>query len=42
MLGMAERYAQGLVWANNRTGDYGKELSHVKDMLLAWARGPSK
>lgn len=42
MLGMAERYAQGLVWANNHTGDYGKELSHVKDMLLAWARGPSK
>lgn len=42
MLGMAERYAQGLVWANNRTGDYWKELSHVKDMLLAWARGPSK
>lgn len=38
MLGMAERYAQGLVWAGSPTGDYGKELSHLKDMLLAWVR----
>lgn len=37
MLGMAERYAQGLVWAGSSTGDYGKELSHLKDMLLTWA-----
>lgn len=37
MLGMAERYAQGLVWAGSSTGDYGTELSHLKDMLLAWA-----
>lgn len=37
MLGMAERYAQGLVWAGSPAGDYGKELSHLKDMLLAWA-----
>lgn len=41
MLGMAERYAQGLVWANNRTGSYSKELSHVKEMLLAWVRDTS-
>ena len=41
MLGMAERYAQGLVWANNRTGDYWKELSHLKEMLLAWVRDTS-
>lgn len=41
MLGMAERYAQGLVWAGSPTGDYEKELSHLKDMLLAWARDTS-
>lgn len=41
MLGMAERYAQGLVWADNRTGSYLKELSHLKDMLLAWVRDTS-
>lgn len=38
MLGMAERYAQGIVWADNRTGSYLKELLHVKEMLLAWVR----
>lgn len=41
MLSMAERYAQGIVWANNHTGAYLKELSHVKDMLLAWVRDTS-
>ena len=41
MLGMAERYAQGIVWANNHTGNYLKELSHVKEMLLAWVRDTS-
>ena len=41
MLGMAERYAQGLVWANNRTGSYLKELSHLKEMLLTWVKDTS-
>lgn len=41
MLGMAERYAQGIVWADNCTGSYLKELSHVKEMLLAWVRDTS-
>ena len=41
MLGMAERYAQGLVWAGSPAGNYEKELSHLKDMLLAWVRDTS-
>lgn len=41
MLGMAERYAQGIVWAHNHTGSYVKELSHLKEMLLAWVRDTS-
>lgn len=38
MLGMAERYAQGLVWANNEDNDYTKELLVIKDMMLKWLR----
>ena len=38
MLGMAERYAQGLVWASNDENDYTKELEILKDMMLRWLR----
>lgn len=36
MLGMAERYAQGLVWASNDENDYTKELTILKNMMLQW------
>lgn len=39
MLGMAERYAQGIVWADNQQPDHLKELAHTKDMILLWVRG---
>lgn len=39
MLGMAERYAQGLVWARNDENDYTKELMLLKDMMLKWLKG---
>lgn len=39
MLGMAERYAQGLVWASNDENDYTKELIILKDMMLKWLKG---
>lgn len=39
MLGMAERYAQGLVWASNDANDYMKELLILKDMMLKWLKG---
>lgn len=39
MLGMAERYAQGLVWASNDDNDYTRELMLLKDMMLSWIRG---
>lgn len=38
MLGMAERYAMGLVWASNDENDYTKELMLLKDMMLKWIR----
>lgn len=38
MLGMAERYAQGLVWASNDENDYTKELILLKEMMLKWLR----
>lgn len=38
MLGMAERYAQGLVWASNDDNDYTKELMILKDMMLKWLK----
>ena len=42
MLGMAERYAQGVVWADNHTGSHEKELLYLKEMMLAWAEGGLK
>ncbi len=38
MLGMAERYAQGLVWAGNGENDYTTELILLKDMMLQWLK----
>ena len=39
MLGMAERYAQGIVWADNQNPDHIKELKYTKDMILLWVKG---
>ncbi len=39
MLGMSERYAQGLVWAMEDSNDYSRELSYLKEMLLMWVKG---
>lgn len=39
MLGMAERYAEGIVWADNHMPDHVTELEHTKDMILLWAKG---
>lgn len=39
MLGMAERYAQGLVWVNNEKNDYTREMIYTKEMLLMWIKG---
>lgn len=39
MLGMAERYAQGLVWIRDESKDYSKELSNLKEMILSWVKG---
>lgn len=36
MLSVAERYAQGLVWADDREDDHVRELIHLKEMLLMW------
>lgn len=38
MLGMAERYAMGIVWAGNDENDYAKELLILKDMMLSWLK----
>lgn len=38
MLGMAERYAQGLVWASNDENDYTRELVLLKNMMLSWLK----
>lgn len=38
MLAMAERYAQGLVWAKNNAHDYKNELVYVKEMILNWLK----
>lgn len=37
MLSMAERYAQGIVWADNRQQNHEAELRSLKEMLLNWA-----
>lgn len=36
MLSMAERYAQGIVWADKPTPQYKPELIYLKEMLLDW------
>lgn len=39
MLGMAERYAEGIVWADSHMPDHVTELEYTKDMILLWAKG---
>lgn len=39
MLGMAERYAEGIVWADHQTPDHLKELEYTRDMILLWSKG---
>ncbi len=36
MLSMAERYAQGVVWASRSNADYTEELRIVQEMILRW------
>ena len=38
MLSMAERYAQGIVWANMQNSDHYSELIHLKEMILGWVK----
>lgn len=38
VLGMAERYAQGIVWAMTEEKNYTNELLHLKDMVLLWLK----
>lgn len=38
MLGTAERYALGVVWAGHDSNDYTKELYLLKDMILNWLK----
>jgi len=38
MLGMAERYALGIVWGSKENCDYTNELIYLKQMLLAWLK----
>lgn len=39
MLGMAERYAEGIVWADGQKPDHLKELEYTKNMILRWVKG---
>lgn len=39
MLSVAERYAQGLVWADDHREDQTRKLVYVKEMILAWCAG---
>lgn len=39
MLGMAERYAEGIVWADNESPNHLKELEYTRDMILQWVKG---
>ena len=39
MLSVAERYAQGIVWADDHKADHTQELIFLKEMLLAWCAG---
>lgn len=36
MLGMAERYAKGLVWTSKGDQNYNRQLQYTKEMLLGW------
>ena len=36
MLSVAERYAQGIVWADNHEDDHTQELIYLKEMMLMW------
>ena len=38
MLSMAERYTQGIVWANTQNGNHSKDLIHLKEMILGWVK----
>lgn len=38
ILAMAERYAQGIVWADDKTSDYIPELLNLKEMILLWIK----
>ncbi|MCQ2427752.1 MAG: TetR/AcrR family transcriptional regulator [Clostridia bacterium] len=42
MLGMAERYADGIVWADNQKSDHLKELEYTRDMILLWIKGGNR
>lgn len=42
MLSVAERYAQGIVWADDHKDDHTKELIHLKEMLLMWCSGKNR
>lgn len=42
MLGMAERYAEGIVWADNQKPDHIKELENTREMILLWVKGGCK
>lgn len=39
MLTMAERYAQGLVWAEAPEGAHADDLMQLKNLLLTWMKG---
>lgn len=39
MLSVAERYAQGLVWADDHREDQTQKLVYVKEMILGWCAG---
>lgn len=39
MLSIAERYAQGIVWAASDREDYTQELIYLQEMILAWCAG---
>lgn len=42
MLAVAERYAQGIVWANDHKTDHTQELKYLKEMLLMWCKGKTE
>lgn len=42
MLAVAERYAQGIVWADDHKTDHTQELEYLKEILLNWCKNPEK